>query len=468
MIRAFLPSVPGLETNSLAWESFELDVTGTVEQTSVWSDGTSCVNDTSFSVSVIEKPEISWLEGDDNICLGTDGGLLVNIESASTPDVEVVWALENGVTGIADWTPGVGVVVIEADNFTSAGQYPVLATPTDDNGCVGDPIEGLVEVYPLPIAEAVFPETCEGASMVPVGVENGAAFEHAWSINGMVFSGTGANTAAPEFPNVACGDSAGLVLIQNIAVDGQILMCESEELVQALNVVALAMPGVSAASPLCNGLDVDFTFDETEDGAGCSPFSATYEWTFVAGETSLGHSGIGPFTVPAGTFDDIQVTVDAQSSGADGTVCPSTDAFVFTMTDNPEFADLPLDWLVCRDGELVLADNGVTSPNGLLVYSWNDTSVPQVFDIETDDPFASVATLSVQSDAGSASEGEVTLTAEDSEGCMASVSVVVDIWEPPLAGNLTVSTPTLCSGSTLNLDLDGFVTDDQTNAGAGT
>ena len=463
---SILPSVPGLETNSLAWESFELDVTGTVEQTSVWSDGTSCVNDTSFSVSVIEKPEISWLEGDDNICLGTDGGLLVNIESSSTPDVEVVWTLENGVTGMADWTPDVGVVVIEAGNFTDAGQYPVLATPTDDNGCVGDPIEGLVEVYPLPIAEAVFPETCEGASMVPVGVENGAAFDHAWSINGVAFSGTGANTAAPEFPNVACSDSAGLVLIQNIAVDGQILMCESEELVQALNVVALAKPGVSAASPLCNGLDVDFTFDETEDGAGCSPFSATYEWTFVAGETSLGHSGIGPFAVPAGTFDDIQVTVEAQSSGADGTVCPSTDAFVFTMTDNPEFADLPLDWFVCRDGELALEDNGVTSPNGLLVYSWNDTSVPQVFDIVPTGPFTSVATLSVQSDAGSASEGEVTLTAEDTEGCMASVSVVVDIWEPPLAGNLTVSTPTLCSGTTLNLDLDGFVTDDQTNAGA--
>ena len=111
----------------------------------------------------------------------------------------------------------------------------------------------------------------------------------------------------------------------------------------------------------------------------------------------LGHSGIGPFTFPAGTFEDIQVTVEAQSSGADGTVCPSTDAFVFTMTDNPEFADLPLDWLVCRDGELALEDNGVTSPNGSLVYSWNDTSVPQVFDIETDDPFASAATLSVQS-----------------------------------------------------------------------
>ena len=463
---SILPSIPDLNSTSIVWGSFELDVTGTVEQTSVWLDGTTCVNDTSFSISVIEKPEISWLEGDDNICLGTDGGLSIKIESASTPDVEVVWALENGGTDLAVWPGANGIIFIEADNFTSAGQYPVLATPTDANGCVGDPIEGLVEVYPLPIPEAAFPETCEGESVVPVGVENGAAFDHAWTINGVAFSGTGANTAAPEFPNVACGDSAGLVLIQNITVDGEVLMCASDTLVQALNVVALAMPEVSPASPLCNGLDVDFTFAETEDGSGCSPFSAAYEWTFVAGETSLGHSGIGPFTFPAGTFEDIQVTVEAQSSGADGTVCPSTDAFVFTMTDNPEFADLPLDWLVCRDGELALEDNGVTSPNGSLVYSWNDTSLPQVFDIETDDPFASAATLSVQSGAGSASEGEVTLTAEDLVGCMASVSVVVDIWEPPLAGNLTVSTPTLCSGATLNLDLDGFVTDDQTNADA--
>ena len=252
--------------------------------------------------------------------------------------------MENGGTDLAVWPGANGIIFIEADNFTSAGQYPVLATPTDANGCVGDPIEGLVEVYPLPIPEAAFPETCEGESVVPVGVENGAAFDHAWTINGVAFSGTGANTAAPEFPNVACGDSAGLVLIQNIAVDGEILMCASDTLVQALNVVALAMPEVSAASPLCNGLDVDFTFAETEDGSGCSPFSAAYEWTFVAGETSLGHSGIGPFV----SRRDLRGHPGHRGSSIVGSGWhrSPTDAFVFTMTDNPEFADLPLDWLV--------------------------------------------------------------------------------------------------------------------------
>ena len=159
---------------------------------------------------------------DDNICLGTDGGLLVNIESASTPDVEVVWALENGGTDLAFWPGANGIIFIEADNFTSAGQYPVLATPTDANGCVGDPIEGLVEVYPLPIPEAAFPETCEGESVVPVGVENGAAFDHAWTINGVAFSGT--PTLRPGIPQCGMQRFGGLVLIQNIAVDGQILM----------------------------------------------------------------------------------------------------------------------------------------------------------------------------------------------------------------------------------------------------
>ena len=39
-----------------------------------------------------------------------------------------------------------GVLLLPGVNFPTLGQYVVEATPTDALGCVGDPIEGLVEV----------------------------------------------------------------------------------------------------------------------------------------------------------------------------------------------------------------------------------------------------------------------------------------------------------------------------------
>ena len=65
-----LPSQPGLSGSSIGWESFEVSVSGTVTQTTVWTDGTSCQNNTSFNIEVIEKPEIAWSKGDATVCAG--------------------------------------------------------------------------------------------------------------------------------------------------------------------------------------------------------------------------------------------------------------------------------------------------------------------------------------------------------------------------------------------------------------
>ena len=73
---SILPSQPGLTGVSIGWESFEVSVTGSVTQTTLWPDGTSCENDTLFSVSVIPKPQISWSEANVNVCLGSDAELI--------------------------------------------------------------------------------------------------------------------------------------------------------------------------------------------------------------------------------------------------------------------------------------------------------------------------------------------------------------------------------------------------------
>ena len=67
--------------------------------------------------------------------------------------------IESGASG--NVTIPDGVISIAGDNFASEGQYPVTVTPTDENDW-GQPIEGLVEVFDNPIAEAVFAETQKG------------------------------------------------------------------------------------------------------------------------------------------------------------------------------------------------------------------------------------------------------------------------------------------------------------------
>ena len=82
----------------------------------------------------------------------------------------------------------------------------VTATPTDASGCVGDPIEGLVEVVETPRRNATFAEACEGETVVPTGVVTGSQYSYAWSISGNATLGQGASTAAPDIDNVSCGD----------------------------------------------------------------------------------------------------------------------------------------------------------------------------------------------------------------------------------------------------------------------
>ena len=80
-----LPSQPGLSGSSIGWESFEVSVSGCDPDT-VWTDGTSCQNDTSFNIEVIEKPEIAWSGRRQCLCRMT---LVDYIEEASTTVVTV-------------------------------------------------------------------------------------------------------------------------------------------------------------------------------------------------------------------------------------------------------------------------------------------------------------------------------------------------------------------------------------------
>ena len=283
-----LPSQPGLSGSSIGWESFEVSVSGTVTQTTVWTDDGQ--NDTSFNIEV-EKPEIAWSKGDANVCAGNDAGLIASIEEASTTVVNLVWELEDGTTGNAAIPSG--AIAIPGIHFSSGGQYPVFVTPTDENGCVGPPIEGLVEVYDNPIAEAIFAETCEGESVVPTDVENAAAFEHEWTLNGSPFSGSGANSASPN--------------------------------VETKWVINLA-------------------FSETADAVGCVALDAIYEWTITAGSAVVVETGLDPVSVPAERSARL-TSRGKPNPSLSGLVCPTSQLFSLTIVDTLKSMHCSWMWL---------------------------------------------------------------------------------------------------------------------------
>ena len=144
----------------------------------------------------------------------------------------------------------------------------VLATPTDALGCAGTPIEGLVEVVANPMAEALFEETCEGATIVPTGVAAGTQYSYQWSTSGNATVGQGASTATPAIENVACGDEVGLIVSKRSWWTGWSVECFSEQQTVALDVVALPQPELTTDSPLCNGADVVFDLIDVSDASG--------------------------------------------------------------------------------------------------------------------------------------------------------------------------------------------------------
>ena len=452
-------------SESYSWESFELDVAGSITQTSLWADGTTCNNTLDFDVDVSPMPEIEWTLNNRTICAGDDAGLIVS--NASSQAVDVTWELPNGTTGtVTDITEDSGnaggVILLAGNNFPSAGQYVVTATPTDASGCVGNPIEGLVEVVDNPTAEATFAEACEGETVIPTGVVTGPQYSYAWSISGNATLGQGASTAAPEIDNVACGDAVSLVVTETFFVDGEVKECASEQQTVGLDVVALPQPELTTNSPLCNGVDVVLDLTDLSNVSGCENDTTIYQWTLDDGMTVMNDSVLGSVTLQDAAFETLNVTIEATATGSGGAMCTTTSDFVFELNENPTLPSLPMDWVICDGGELLIEDDveGTPGPNGgNLTYSWNNTSVPAAFVITPSGSPASPEAVVTVVDGTSASFGEVTLTAIDQLGCMAEASTTIDILDLPVAVNATWSDDVLCSGEVLNLNLDDIDTD---------
>lgn len=459
---AWTTNVPPSSTSAetLTWESFELDVMGSITQTSVWADGTSCTNALNFEVGVNPMPEITWFDNDATVCANADAGLILQNTTENGASIDVTWTLPDGSNGLLENVASAPTpLLLTGDNFPLAGQFVVSALPMDDFGCVGNAIEGLVEVVANPTAQASFPETCEGQSVTPLGVPSGAQFSYDWTLNNLPFNGVGAASASPQFEAVSCGDQVGLVLNETFTVDGESLTCSSALLTSGLEVVATPQPEVTTLSTLCQGTDVLFELTENNAGAGCNTSTTSYLWALDNDNVISNATGTTPVTLSNVSGSTVSVTIEALSEGLGGSSCPATETFVFDLLVNPEFDALPTNWVLCEEGSLAVEATLLSNPNGgNLTYTLTNADAPNAFDIDQPSTTSPAATLSV-ANGTTASAGNVTWSVVDGAGCTAEVTASVDIWDLPNAVGTAWSEDALCSGQVLTLTVDDISTD---------
>ena len=239
----------------------------------------------------------------------------------------------------------------------------------------------------------------------------------------------GAATATPDIDNVSCGDVVSLVVTETFLIDGEELECESEEQTVALEVVALPEPEVTTASTMCKGIDLVLDLTDNSEATGCTNQSTDYVWTLNDGSNVTTSNNAISVTLPAASFESLDVTIDAEATGTSGLTCITTTSYVFDLFDNPVLPALPLDWTICDEGSLTIDGDVTLNPNGgELAYSWNNSSVPAAFVITPAGAPSSSEAIVTLVDGTSESLGEVTLTVVDDLGCLRKPQRALTFW----------------------------------------
>ena len=453
-----LPNIISGDNLTYTWEAIDFDADITIDQVSVYPDGQTCTNSASFTIPVTPMPEIAWVTSNDVVCVGEIAELEGTLVSTSGSPTTVSWSTGTGSgTEFVNGASGTFELLIPIGNFPTDGDQVVTVVPEDANGCVGLPIEGLVEHYVGPIVSGSLADACEGETVIPSGVPSGPEYLYEWSYNGAPFAGTGASSAAPEFEGVTCGATVDLVLFQTYVIDGEPLTCPSD--VYALDFEVSPTPDVSVELPdvICDDLELVFSAITASEDANCVAAPITYTWTVEDGASTSIFSGT-TLTLPADDYSTLDVELVATATSSFLT-CSTTLTESVTVNSNPVLEPLTSDLFFCANSSVAVSSVVLDDPNGGLTYLWENGDAPGAFQLG---PFVNQPTVGVGlSPGGSATEGTLILTVTDSQGCSDTESTLIDVLDLPEAQNVAWSPPSLgvCSGNDVTVDMDAPLVD---------
>lgn len=181
-------------------------------------------------------------------------------------------------------------------------------------------------------------------------------------------------------------------------------------------------------------------YEETSDASG------DVLWTMPWSEIGPLHAQNDPVGFPT-SFDLTAV------SNFGTLTCENTWTLNVEVHDNPEIAALPLEQVLCDNGDLGLEADVLLNPNGGLDFAWTVDMAEDFNAVESNGGQSLTLSLVDGSDTPSTN---VSLVATDSEGCVAQVATTLFVHSAPVSVNVMFSEldSAICSGDLITLTMD--------------
>lgn len=314
------------------------------------------------------------------------------------------------VSGAAyySWSPSTGLNTTNGSAVTASPAVTTTYTVTgyDLNGCTNTD-NVIVTVYPAPVLSVTpdNPSICFGSSTTMTA---SGAVSYTWLPDIAISSTTGASVTAN--PTVSM-----TYTVTGTAVNG----CTSSAIARVTTGSSLSLGVISNSAGICAGNS------DTLIATG----AISYVWSPSAGLNTTNGSTV--ITTPASTTTYTVTGVDALG-------CSGTGTAEVIVNQLPVISVNPTSSNLCTGDSVLLVATGTVS------YNWNPSS-GLVF-ISNDSAYAIASNNTTY-----------TINGTDINGCSASVSTVINVYNPPTL-TLTTGNTTLCFGESTTLSVSGATT----------
>ena len=398
-------------------------------------------------------------------CEGETATLVAELLSSVGSSTTLAWTsdFESGTDIVESGTTSFELNIPIPSSETS-GSSVVTLMPTDNIGCTGESIEGLIEYYVAPEPTGFVDALCEGEDVEPNGLLTGPGLSYEWIYNGTVSSGP-----SPVFTDVTCDSELNLVMAQSYLIDGTALSCASDPYAFDLDITPLPAFDLVIPDATCDNTELTLTVNENNQTGGCIAADASYDWTIDTGSGPINFENVSTVVVGGSDYDEISIVVMGTQTSVNN-ICTSEVSETITINSNPEvnLANTNIPGSICVGSTVNVSSSllpGTGSGSGQqMTYSWTNSDDPEVFDIQLVQG-GSAAVIAVSDIQNIPDQGHLSFNITDTNGCTAQETFTIDIVELPVFGDLTAVTPiAACSGTSFNLELSEVSVDNGLDA----
>ena len=341
---------------------------GTYKITLLATNSNGCVDSTSQTITLTNKPLAAFNVSSTSQCLTSNSFVFASVSAGNINSY--VWNFGDGTTSTA---------ANPTKTYTVQGIYTVTLTVTNTNGC-SDVATQVVNVTGKPVISY----TVNNASQCIVGnvytfantSPNQTGVSYYWNFGDGILSSL--NTISKVYT------SAGTFSVSLIAINSNGCI---DSLVKTVNVLAKPTPSFSISS-IVQCANNSFVFTNTTGSA-----TANYTWKFGDGTTSTSMSPAHSYTV-GGTY---VVTLIASNVGG----CIDSTSKTIFVTAKPVASFATSINNICADPATVTFNNTTTGSFSSLIWSFSDGTISKdINPVKTFAPGTYSAKLLVLSNGG--------------------------------------------------------------------